>query len=395
MTQATRAAGNVMRLAVAQALAGANSVVIFATGALVGADLAPEKALSTLPVSIFVVGMAACAVPAGMIARRQGRRAAFLAGTGCGVLVGLLSALAVVIGSFWLFCLATFLGGAYAAVVSSFRFAATDGLPAEKQSRALSLVLAGGVVAGVVGPQLVTFTADLWPPHPLAVTFLAQAAVAAASGVILRGVDLPRPTKAQLAQGRPMRQIARQPRFIVAAACGAVSYLVMNFLMTGAPLAMKLCGLPLEASNLGVQWHVIAMYGPSFFSGRLIARFGAPAIVSAGLAFLAAAAGVGLMGVDVPHFWLSLILLGVGWNLGFVGASALVLQCHRPEEAAMVQSRYDLIVFGTVAAGSFSSGGILTAFGWNTVLLVSFAPLLLAVVALAWRPLSQRLAASR
>ena len=194
---------------------------------------------------------------------------------------------------------------------------------------------------------------------------------------------------------RAISRIGRQPKFIVAVVCGAVSYLVMNFLMTSAPLAMSLCGLPLEASNLGIQWHVIAMYGPSFFSGRLIARFGAPTIVSVGLAFLGAAAGVGLMGIAVPHFWLSLILLGVGWNFGFVGASALVLQCHRPEEAALVQSRYDLIVFGTVAVGSFSSGGILTAFGWHTVLLVSFAPLVLAIGALAWGPLSQRFAAAR
>ena len=382
----SQALGNVARLATAQALAGANSVVVFATGAIVGADLAPNHALATLPISIFVVGMTACTWPAGVIARRHGRRAAFLAGAGCGVLVGLLSALAVLLSSFWLFCAATFLGGAYAAVVLSFRFAAAEGVPAPRRARALSTVMAGGVVAGVVGPQLVNGTMDGWPGHPYALTFFAQAAVALVSAFVLMGVRLPRPAAGSTSDGRPLREIVRNPRFIVALVCGAVSYVVMNFLMTGAPLAMRICGLPPEASNLGIQWHVIAMYAPSFFTGRLISRFGAPAVVATGLALLGVAVAVGLAGVDVAHFWLSLILLGLGWNLGFVGASAMVLDCHRHEEGPRVQSRYDMVVFGAVAVGSFSSGGLLTAFGWTTVLWVSLAPLVLAFFALAWSP---------
>jgi MFS family permease len=375
--------GNVLRLAVVQALAGANSTVVFATGAIVGNMLAPDKALATLPISIFVVGMAACTLPAGIIAQRHGRRAAFLAGTGCGVLVGLLSALAMVLGSFWLFCLATFFGGAYAAVVLSFRFAAADCAPPERRPRALSAVMAGGVFAGVIGPQLVTYTMNLWLPYMFAATFVAQAAVAAVSALILLGVRLPTPTAAERGRGRPLGVIARQPRFITALVCGVVSYLLMNFLMTAAPLAMQFCGLPQEASNLGLQWHVIAMYGPSFFTGRLITRFGAPRVVAAGLALIATAAAVGLTGMDVGHFWLTLILLGLGWNFGFVGASALVLECHRPEERARVQSFNDFVVFGTMAFGSFLSGGLLTSYGWNTVLWLSFAPLAVAVVALA------------
>lgn len=374
--------GNVLRLAVAQALAGANSVVVFATGAIVGNTLAPSKALATLPISVFVVGMAACTLPAGAIARRHGRRAAFMAGTGCGVLVGLLAALAVVLGSFWLFCLATLFGGAYAAVVLSFRFAAADCVPPERRPRALSAVMAGGVFAGVIGPQLVTYTMDLWPPHLFAVTFLAQAGVAALAALVLLGVRLPMPTAAEIAGGRPIGSIARQPRFVVAVICGVVSYMLMNFIMTAAPLAMRLCGLSQEASNLGLQWHVIAMYAPSFFTGRLLTRFGAPRVVAAGLALTAASTAVGLAGVDVAHFWLTLILLGVGWNFGFVGASAMVLECHRPEERTRVQSLNDFIVFGTMAVGSFLSGGLLTAYGWNTVLWVSCAPLAAAVLAL-------------
>lgn len=376
--------GNVLRLAVAQALAGANAVVVYATGAIVGNTLAPSPALATLPVSIFVVGMAVCTLPAGGIARRHGRRAAFLAGTGCGVLVGLLSALAVLLGSFALFCAAMVFGGAYAAVVLSFRFAAADCAPPERRSRAMSAVMAGGVFAGIIGPQLVTHTMNLWLPHLFAATYLAQAAVAALSALVLAGVRLPHPTAAEVAAGRPLGAIARQPRFIIAVINGLVSYLLMNFIMTAAPLAMRLCGLPQEDSNLGLQWHVIAMYAPSFVTGRLIARFGADRMVMAGLALIAASAATGLAGADVAHFWLSLFLLGIGWNFGFLGASALVLECHRPEERTRVQSLNDFIVFGTMALGSFASGGVLATYGWDTVLGVSFIPLVVAFAAFAF-----------
>lgn len=374
---------NIIRLTLAQALAGANSVVVYATGAIIGHMLAPNKSLATLPVSIFVVGMAACILPAGVIARRHGRRAAFLAGTGCGVLVGLLAAVAVVLGSFWLFCLATFFGGAYAAVVLSFRFAAADGVDPSMRARALSFVMGGGVMAGVIGPQLVTYTMHLWPAHMFAATFLVQAAVAAVSAVVLLGVRLPMPVKEEAGGGRSIASIVRQPLFITAVTCGAVSYMLMNFLMTAAPLAMRLCGHSQESSNLGLQWHVIAMYAPSFFTGKLISRYGARRIVAAGLLLTGISAAVGLTGVDVGHFWLTLILLGLGWNFGFIGASALVLDCHRPEEKNRVQSVNDFIVFGTMAVGSFASGSLLAAYDWGTVLLVSFVPLAMAVAALA------------
>lgn len=374
--------GNLWRLSVAQALAGANSVVVYATGAIVGDALAPSPVLATLPISVFVVGMAACILPMGAMARRHGRRAAFLAGTGAGVLAGLLAVLAVILGSFWLFCLATFFGGSYAAVVLTFRFAAADGVAPARRPRALSLVMAGGVAAGVVGPQLVTWTMDAWPPHTFAATFLVQAAVAAVSAIILLGVQLPRPSAAEIAGGRPLARIARQPRFVAAVVCGAVSYLVMNFLMTAAPLAMHHVGHSQVSANLGLQWHVIAMYAPSFFTGSLIARFGAGRVATVGLALTGLSAVAGLGGVAVPHFWTMLILLGVGWNFGFLGASALVLECHRPEEQTRVQSLNDFIVFGLMAIGSFSSGGLLSAYGWNAVLWVSLVPLGVAVVAL-------------
>lgn len=375
---------DVLRLAVAQALGGANSAIIFATGAIVGAMFAPNQALATMPISIFVVGMALCTLPTGMIAQRHGRRTAFMLGTTLGVLTGLLASVAVLYGSFALFCVATFFGGAYAAVVQSFRFAAADCVAFDRRARALSAVMAGGVFAGVIGPQVVNLTMNLWEPYLFAITYLAQGVIALLSMAVLAGIKIPRPVRAETEGGRPLMEIARQPRFIAAAICGVVSYMMMNLVMTSAPLAMKLCGLPLTASNLGLQWHVIAMYGPAFFTGRLITRFGAPVIVVAGLLLIAASAGVGLTGIDIAHFWIALILLGVGWNFGFVGASTLVLECHRPEERTKVQSFNDFIVFGSMVIGSFASGGLLTAYGWSAVCLVTLPPLAFALLTLAW-----------
>ena len=236
--------------------------------------------------------------------------------------------------------------------------------------------------AGVIGPQLVTYTMDLWPPYLFAATFLAQAGVAVVCAIVLLGIRLPKPAAAESSGGRPLAEIARQPRFITAVVCGVVSYTLMNLLMTSAPLAMRLCGLSQESSNLGLQWHVIAMYAPSFVTGRLITRLGAPRIVAAGLLLTACAAVVGLSGIDVAHFWLTLILLGVGWNFGFVGASTLVLECHRSEERTRVQSLNDFVVFGMMTVGSFASGGLLTSYGWDLVCWVAFPPLVLAAVAL-------------
>lgn len=388
-----QARGNIMRLTAAQALSGANAVVVYATAAIIGHQLAPDRALATLPITLFVVGMTLCSLPAGVIAQRYGRRRAFLLGTLCGVVIGLLSALAVVLGSFWLFCAAMLFGGAYAAVVLTFRFAAADCVALEQRPQALSFVMAGGVFAGVIGPQLVTHTMNLWEPYTFAATFLGQALVAALSATLLMGVKLPKPTPETRTGGRPLRVIARQPEFLTALTCGVVAYLLMNFLMTAAPLAMQLCGLSQEAANLGVQWHVIAMYAPSFFTGRLIVQFGAKKIVMAGLGLTAFSIAVGLLGVDVGHFWLTLILLGVGWNFGFVGASTLVLECHHPDEKAKVQSFNDFVLFGLVALGSLLSGGLLTTYGWNTVLWLALVPLTLAVLLLARSGLKPRIPA--
>ena len=377
-----RARANVLRLAAAQALTGANSAVIFATGSIVGATLAPSVSLATVPLSMYVLGLAAGTLPTGAISRAFGRRTAFIIGTGCGALTGALGAFAILRGAFWLFCLATFLGGLYGAVAQSYRFAAADGASAAFRPKAVSWVMAGGVFAGVLGPQLVQWTMDIWPPYLFAFSFVVQAFVALVAMAVLAGVDAPKPAAVDLHGGRPLIEIARQPMFIAAALCGIIAYPMMNLVMTSAPLAMKMCGLSVSDSNFAIQWHIIAMYGPSFFTGSLITRFGASRIVALGLLLEALAATIGLSGLTTLHFWATLIVLGVGWNFGFVGASALVLETHRPQERNKVQAFNDFLVFGTMAIGSFSSGQLLANYGWSAVNLVVFPPVVLGLAVL-------------
>lgn len=377
-----RVRANVVRLAAAQALTGANSAVIFATGSIVGATLAPDMSLATVPLSMYVLGLAAGTLPTGAISSRFGRRWAFIIGTGLGTLTGLLGCFAILHASFPLFCLATF-GGLYGAVAQSYRFAAADGASAAYRPKAVSWVMAGGVFAGVLGPQLVQWTMDVWQPYLFAFSFLVQAAVALIAMGIVAGVDMPKPAPADLHGGRPLLEIVTQPRFIAAALCGVISYPMMNLVMTSAPLAMKLCGLSVSDSNFGIQWHIVAMYGPSFFTGALIARFGARKIVAAGLLLEAGAAGIGLSGITAMHFWATLIVLGVGWNFSFIGASALVLETHRPQERNKVQAFNDFLVFGMMAIGSFSSGQLLASYGWSAVNMVVFPPVLLGLAVLS------------
>jgi MFS family permease len=385
-----RARSNVVRLAAAQALTGANSAVIFATGSIVGATLAPDISLATMPLSMYVLGLAAGTLPTGAIARAYGRRVGFIIGSFCGVLTGLLGAFAILNGSFALFCCATFIGGLYGAVSQSYRFAAADGASAAYRPKAISWVMAGGVFAGVLGPQLVQWTMDIWPPHLFAFSFVVQAAVALIAMAILSGVDAPKPAPSDLHGGRPLFEIVRQPRFIAAAICGIVAYPMMNLVMTSAPLAMKMCGLSVGESNFGIQWHIVAMYGPSFFTGSLIARFGAPKVVATGLLLEAVAVTIGLSGITAWHFWATLIVLGVGWNFGFVGASALVLETHRPQERNKVQAFNDFLVFGMMAIGSFSSGQLLANYGWSAVNLVVYPPVVLGLLLLTFASFARR-----
>ena len=377
--------GEVARLAIAQALAGANSGVAYASGSIIGHELAPQPTLATLPISIFVIGMAASTLPVGALTRRYGRKPAFFVGNLLGVASSLVAAAALLVASFWLFCLAMLLGGAYAAIVLTFRFAATECVEAGAQAQAISTVLVGGVAAGIVGPQLTTATMDLWPGHAYVVTYVAAAVVAVLSALVLAGGRFRRAVPAsQQTGGRPVGEILRQPQLIVAMLCGLVSYMMMNFMMTSAPLAMQLCGISPVYSNYGIEMHIVAMYAPSFFTGRLVTRFGAPNVIMAGLALIALAAATGLAGITLQHFWIALVLLGLGWNFGWVGASSLVVASHTKEEGPRVQSINDFFVFGSMVIGSFVSGSLLTAYGWSLVSGLIFPPVVLAALGVLW-----------
>jgi MFS family permease len=374
---------NAWVLAFAQALGGANPAIIISLGGIVGLTLATNKALATLPVSLLNLGLALGIIPAAMVMRRFGRRNGYVFGATLGVTGASVAALAIVWGDFVIFCVGTLICGFYAAYVQSYRFAAADSATPAFKARAISYVMAGGLAAGIIGPQVVIFTREIVPGSMFAGSFLAQAGLALLSIVAISFLrPAPVPVNATKDTGRPLLQIVRQPRFVIAVIAGVVSYGLMAFLMTAAPLAMVDCGLPIETAALGISWHILAMFGPSFFTGRLIDRFGKENVTSVGLALIAVSAVIALNGLSVAHFWTALILLGIGWNFSFIGATALVTDCYRPEERTKVQAANDFLVFGCVAAASFSSGKLLDAGGWELVNWLAFPPIALALVLL-------------
>jgi MFS family permease len=388
------AARNALVLAAAQALGGGNTIVIFATGGIAGAMLAPDATLATLPITLMAVGMWIGTLPVGMLAKAYGRRSALQIGSVCGVLSGIISCAAMLRGSFALLLIGTFCGGLYAAAHQSYRFAAADTASTHFRAKAVAWVLAGGMFAAVIGPQLVILTKDIWPAYLFAGTFLAQAACAVLAGAVLSLLKLPQPAVARpLDEGRPLAEIIGKPRFIVAVACGVASYVVMNLMMTAAPLAMVMCHHSVGDAALGIQWHVIGMYAPSFFTGALIARFGLRPIVAVGLALIAAAATIGVLGIALWNFWAALALLGVGWNFAFVGATTLVTECHGPRERNKVQAFNDFLIFGSMAIGSFSSGALLANYGWTAINEVVFPVVVVAALLLGWGTLGRRPAA--
>ncbi|MGB7099414.1 MAG: MFS transporter [Xanthobacteraceae bacterium] len=386
------AARNAVVLAAAQALAGGNTTVIVATGGIVGSMLAPDPALATLPISVMAVGMWIGTLPVGMLAKAFGRRFALQVGSVLGAASGVLSCIAVLSGSFGLLLAGTLCGGLYAAAHQSYRFAAADTASAQFRAKAVAWVLAGGICAAVIGPQLVILTKDLWPPYLFAGTFLAQSACAIIAAAVLTLLRLPSaPTAVRsFADGRPLIEIVREPRFMVAVGCGVASFGAMNLMMTAAPLAMVMCNHSVGEAALAIQWHVIGMYAPSFFTGALITRFGVRAMIASGLLLLAAAASVGSLGIELWNFWIALALLGIGWNFAFIGATTLVTECHGPRERNKVQAFNDFLVFGATAIGSLSSGALLTLYGWSAVNDVVFPVAIVAAALLAWGTLVRR-----
>ncbi len=371
-------------LVAAQSLGGASPPIIISLGGLVGQQLSSNPTASTLPVSIYQLGLALSTLPAAWIMNRMGRRAAYVLGAILGVISGVVAAQGIAHSDFVTFCIGTALAGFYAACVQSYRFAATDMVsePAQ-QAKAISRVMIGGLIAAIIGPQVVIWTRDALPATPFAGSFYSQAVLALLALPLLMGLRLPPPQSKQAVadDARPLGEIARTPRFVVACAAGVVSYGLMAFLMTAAPMAMVGCGHSVDEAAMGIQWHVLAMFVPSFFTGKLIARYGKRPVTALGLLLIGAAGVLALMGLDIFHFWSSLILLGVGWNFGFIGATALLTECYRPSERAKVQALNDFLVFGTVAMASFGSGQLLHSAGWNGIN-IGMLPLVAVVLVL-------------
>ena len=374
----------------AQSLGGASPPIIISLGGLVGQQLSADPTAATLPVSLYQLGLALSTLPAAWVMQRHGRRPAYVLGAVLGVLSGLIAAQGIAQQDFVLFCLGTALAGFYAACVQSYRFAAIDAVgDPGLQARAISRVMLGGLIAAVIGPQLVIWTRDALPMTPFAGSFYGQAALALLALPLLLARRRPPPTPASVSgPARPLGAIVRTPQFIVACTAGVVSYGLMAFLMTATPMAMVGCGFSVGEAALGVQWHVLAMFAPSFVTGRLMARWGKLPVTALGLLLTGASGVIALMGLELLHFWGALILLGVGWNFSFIGATALLTESYRPAERAKVQALNDFLVFGTVALASFGSGRLLHTAGWDAInagMLPLVAAVLLMLAAQAWR----------
>ena len=387
---------NTRVLTTAQALGGASPAIIISLGGLVGQQLATNPALATLPVSIFNLGLAIGTLPAAWVMRRHGRRFGYIFGALLGVLGGLVAATGIYQQLFVLFCIGTLIAGFYASYVQSYRFAVADGVPDALKPRFISWVMVGGLFAAVIGPQTVIWTRDMVPWAPFAGSFVGLSILSLIAIPVLwrlKKVAEPAPAVAANATtgqassapaGRSLKEIAKQPRFILAVTAGVVSYGLMSFVMTAAPMAMVACGHTVGQAALGIQWHVLAMFAPSFFTGRLIQRFGVNTVTAVGLLLLAASAVVALMGLELEHFWISLVLLGVGWNFGFIGATTMVTACHRPEERNRVQAFNDFLVFGSVALSSFAAGHLLSVAGWELINWMVFPTVLVVFVMMVW-----------
>lgn len=374
---------NLGLLVAAQSLGGASPPIIISLGGLVGQQLSTSPSAATLPVSLYQLGLALSTLPAAWLMGRLGRRVTYMIGALMGAISGAVAAQGIAQSNFVMFCVGTAFAGFYAACVQSYRFAAADAVAdSSKQANAISRIMIGGLIAGIIGPQVVIWTRDSLPGTPFAGSFYSQAVLALLALPLVAMLRVPKTTaKVVAGEARPLSEIARTPKFIVAAAAGVVSYGLMAFLMTAAPMAMVGCGHTVGEAALGIQWHVLSMFAPSFFTGKLIQRFGNRTITSLGLVMIGGAGVLALLGLDLFHFWGALILLGVGWNFGFIGATSLVTECYRPAERAKVQALNDFLVFGTVAVASFGSGQLLHTVGWNGIN-VGMLPLVAIVLVL-------------
>jgi MFS family permease len=377
---------NVAVLVLAHAVLGAQLALNIIVAGLAGALLAGDASLATLPLSVVVLGSLVTTPGVSLFMGRYGRRAGFLVGAAAGAAGGALCARALFVDSFELFLLGSVLLGLYQATQGFFRFAAADAAPDAFKPKAISWVLAGGLLSALLGPEIVRATSGSFGGVPYAGAYLAVIALNVVGAIVLAFLDIPAPGRvaATGASGRPIAVIVRQPAFIVAALSAMVGFASMSLVMTSTPLAMVGHGFTADHAADVVRWHIIAMFAPSFFTGSVIQRFGRLPVIAAGLLLLAACGAVAIAGVELMHFYAALVALGIGWNFSFIGATSLLGTTHTRAEQAKVQGLNDFLVLGLVAVGSFGSGALLDAFGWTAVQYAMAPALLAALAGLAW-----------
>jgi MFS family permease len=383
---------NVGLLAVCQALLMTNNSTLIAINGLAGLALAPVSWLATLPVTCWVLGGAIATMLASLHMKRVGRQRGMTIGTLWGIVGALICAAAVALQSFWLLCFGTLVFGVYNAYGQYYRFAAADVASSDFRATAISLVLAGGLVGGILGPTTSRLTIDLLATKFVG-AYLALIGFALVTMLLLRFIRIPTPSAAeQRVSGRPLMVIAAQPKFLVAVLAGAIGYGVMNFLMTSTPIAMGVCGHPYGDAAFVISSHVVAMFAPSFVTGALIRRFGVLPVMFFGALLNVASIALALSGVSVPQFWGSLVLLGVGWNFLFIGATAMLTETYRPEERAKAQGANDMAIFVMMTISSLTSGMIVTSAGWERVNYAAAPMIAVVAILIAWLGLRQRAA---
>ena len=375
---------NVAALAGLQGLLITNNITVVSLGSLAGYMLASHKALATLPATAYIAGGACSTFAISLLMKRIGRRAGFTLGALVGMTGAAICTLAIALHSFWLFCLGTLVAGVYNASGGYYRFAAADVAPPDLRSRAISLVLAGGIIGGVLGPESSKFTKELLPVSFMG-SYAALMVFALLALIIIRLLRIPDPPALErTGPARPLKEIIRQPVFIVACLGAVTSYAVMNLLMGATPLAMQICGLPFSSATIVIEWHIIGMFAPALFAGSLIRRFGVLNIMAVGVATYVACIVAAVTGQTVVNFWFSSTLLGVGWCFLYVGGTTLLTEAYRPEEKARTQGINDVFVFVIMGLASAASGAILYNLGWNALNIFAVPLLIVTAVALAW-----------
>jgi MFS family permease len=382
---------NLWLMVAAQGLFLTNNVVFTAINGLVGLSLAPHDWMATLPIMGYVVGGALSTGPVAWSQTRWGRKVSFQLGLVVAALSALVAAYAAIHANFWLLVSATVVAGYYSANAQLYRFAAAELASPEYRDRAVSMVLAGGLAGGVIGPALARWTQHM-NAVPFAAAYMTLAVVAVIAVAVIAFVDFPpgSPKKRHSSGGRPLLDIMRQPVFIVSTAAAAFGYGVMNMLMAASPIAMKLHGHPFHEAAMVLQWHVIGMFAPGFFTGQLIKRFGVIAILLAGLMLNLVCIAIALSGTDVANFVVSMFLLGVGWNFLFTAGTSLSLNAYRPEERDKAQGAVNFCVFGMMVISSFSSGALVTTQGWRLLGYVSLLLVMATGFAVLWYVLQDR-----